>query len=154
MHHFKKILLVVMLFFTNQNFIFAQAESTDIIKSRFINWIDNFNKKDLEKLLSIYSEDYSGYYSGHPDQNLKTIGEQNENIFNNKYLSVKLSAQVVEIEVSDNLAFVRMILTWSIRPTNIKTPQVLRDKGIQVWKKQGNDWKIFRSITYPLPASK
>ena len=146
----RKIFLISFLYFILSITIHAQESSSSI--SNILNeWIDAFNKRDLQKSLSIYSEDFIGYYPAQPDQSYKTIKEQYQHLLTNNNLSIKLAVKIEEIEMSGNLAFVRMILTATIKPAFATEATTAHDKGIQIWQKnQDGEWKLIRASTFPV----
>lgn len=129
--------------------IYAQNGESEKVKKILTSWIDSFNKKDLQQSLAIYSEDFIGYYPDQPDQDFASVKEQYEHIFNNKNLSVKLDLAIIEVNAVGNLAYVRMNLTATVKPTFSKQAAVAHDKGLQVWLKQNDgNWKLIRSSSF------
>lgn len=130
---------------------FAQQNGLDELKSTLNNWVDGFNAGDYQKAISIYADDFIGYYPNQPDQTLKDMKEQYRHIFNNRNLSVKISFKADEIKAVGDFAYVRMLLTASIKPTYAPQPAIASDKGLQIWHKQNNgEWKLIRSSTFPV----
>ena len=130
---------------------FAQQNGLDELKITLNNWVDGFNAGDYQKAISIYADDFIGYYPNQPDQTLKDMKEQYQHIFNNRNLSVKISFKADEIKAVGDFAYVRMLLTASIKPTYAPQPAIASDKGLQVWHKQNNgEWKLIRSSTFPV----
>ena len=144
----KKILLIFfVIHFTNH----AQLNDLQEIKSTLNNWVEGFNAGDYQKAISVYADDFIGYYPNQRDQTLSDIKEQYRHIFNNKNLTVRISLKAEEIKVAGYFAYVRMILTASIKPAYASQPAVASDKGLQVWQKQKNgEWKLMRSSTFPI----
>lgn len=148
MELYTRIFLILYVFLSVN--LHAQSNDTKVIQKNLEEWITAFNDKNTEKALSIYNEDFMGYYPEQKEQTLEDIKEQQKTIFNNKNLSVKLEIDIIEIETSGNLAFVRMILKAVVKPTYSTQPAVAWDKGIQVWQKNNNgEWKLKRSSTFP-----
>lgn len=147
---YRKFFLISFLYFILSITIPAQ-ESASSITNILNEWIDAFNKKDLQKSLAIYSEDFIGYYPDQPDQSFKTIKEQYQHLLTNKNLSIALAIKIDEIQMSGNLTFVRMILSATVKPAFATEANVAHDKGIQVWQKnQDGEWKLIRASTFPV----
>ncbi|MEW6195351.1 MAG: DUF4440 domain-containing protein [Bacteroidota bacterium] len=144
---FARFILVLFVFYSS---VSAQADEAKIIENKIADWTTAFVNKDVAKALSIYSEDFIGYYPDQPDQNYKSIKDQYQHILTNKNLAVKLESKVDEIHVSGNLAFVRVVITATIKPAMATEPAIAHDKGIQIWQKENNgEWKLLRSSTFP-----
>lgn len=145
-----KLYLSVSFYFFLSISISAQ-ESSSSITDILHEWIDAFNKRDLQKSLSIYSEEFIGYYPDQPDQSFKSVKEQYQHLLLNKNLAIKLAVKIEEIEISGNLAFVRMILSATVKPVFATEATTAHDKGIQVWhKNQNGEWKLIRASTFPV----
>jgi len=147
----KLCFLFIVVLFSN---LYSQNNNFQELNNTLSNWVNGFNSGDYQKAVSIYADDFIGYYPGQPDQTLKDIKEQYRHIFNNKNLTVKISFKADEINVAGNFAYVRMILTASIKPTYAPQPAVASDKGLQVWRKLDNgEWKLIRASTFPLTGA-
>jgi uncharacterized protein (TIGR02246 family) len=135
----------------------AAAQSSDVIsiKTELNKWMKAYNQKDIENSIAVFSDDYVGYYAGHPDQSRKSMRDQNEEVFKNKYLKATLSMEAVEIETSGDLAYISIKQKWSFKPSISSNPQVALEKGILIMKKQSDGrWKITRSSTFPVSSLK
>ena len=150
----KKLYFLFVVIVVVYSKVYSQDDGINELKNTLSNWVDGFNAGDYQKAISIYADDFIGYYHGQPDQTLNNIKEQYQHIFNNKDLTVKISFKADEIKVMDNFAYVRMILTASIKPSYAPQPAVASDKGLQVWHKQNNGtWKLIRSSSFPMTGS-
>jgi uncharacterized protein (TIGR02246 family) len=148
-----KLFLLFFSLLLATNFVLAQENDVMAIKNEMNKWMKAYNQKDLDKSVAIFSEDYIGLYYGHPDQSRKTIMEQNEEVFKNKYLKATLSMEADEIVTSGDHAYVRIKQKWAFKPSASNTPQVALEKGILIFKKQSNGiWQIIRSSTFPVSA--
>jgi len=149
------VLVVIINIFLIAEVIPAQTSDIISIKNELNRWMKGYNQKNLENSVAVFSEDYIGYYAGHPDQSRKSLREQNEEVFNNKYLKATLSMEAVEIESSGDLAYVTIKQKWAFKPTNAGNPQIALEKGILIMKKQSDGgWKIIRSSTFPVSSQK
>lgn len=132
------------------NIVTAQTNDSQIIENTLNEWIESFNKKDIEKSLTIFSPDFIGYYPDQKEQTAKDMAEQYRHILSNSNLAVKLELKIIEIKTSGSLAFVNLELKASIKPTYSPQPQIAYDKGIQIWEKNSNgEWRLTRSSTFP-----
>ena len=153
LHYKYSISFLVFLF--SSNFIAAQSEDVNSIKNELNKWMKAYNQKDLNNSVAILAEDYIGFYAGHPDQSKKTIKEQNDEVFKNKFLKATLMMEAGEIVAGGDIAYVTIKQKWSSKPTVSNKPQVALEKGILILKKQNDGkWKITRSSTFPVNALK
>jgi uncharacterized protein (TIGR02246 family) len=151
----KALFVILSLIILNQNVIYSQTDDVVIIKSEINKSTDAFNKKNLERALSIYSDNYICYYAGHSDQEKKTLKEEFQKIFDNKYLTAKLKVEIVEVQAIGNLGYVRLINVWTYKPTMATEAQIAREKNLQVWEKQSNgNWQIIRASTVAFDIKK
>ncbi len=152
--HYKLFLLFFSLLLA-ADFVLAQENDVMAIKNEMNKWMKAYNQKDLNSSVAILAEDYIGLYYGHPDQTSKTIRDENESVFKNKYLKATLSMEADEIVTSGDLAYVSIKQKWAFKPSISKTPQVVYEKGILIFKKQSDGkWKMIRSSTFPVSAQK
>jgi len=122
-----------------------------IIKNKLKNWTDSFNNRDLKNVRSVFAEDYLASYPNQPDQDLNLTMASYKRLFQNTFLEMKLSLQVLEIEANGDLAYVRLNQVSEVKPKSTKQPQYAHDTGIQIWKKQSDGaWKMSRSVMFPL----
>jgi len=143
---FMIILAVVFLY----QISYSQIDNTKPIRDAINNWVDGFNSGDYATAISIYADDFIGYYPDQKNQYRKDIEDQYKHILNNKNLSVIISVKEDEISVSGDFAYVRMTMTAKIKPSYAPEPSIATDKGLQVWKKDKNGmWKIIRSSSFP-----
>jgi ketosteroid isomerase-like protein len=150
-----KLFLLFFSFLLATNFVLAQENDVIAIKNEMNKWMKAYNKKDLNNSVAILAEDYIGFHYGHPDQTPKSIREQNEEVFKNKYLKATLSMEADEIVTSGDLAYVSIKQKWAFKPSVSTTPQIAFEKGILIFKKQNDGkWKIIRSSTFPVSAQK
>jgi ketosteroid isomerase-like protein len=146
----KLVSILILLLITFHQNVFAQADDVIAIKHELYKWKDAFNQKDLQNTLSVYAENYIGYYPGSATLDIKVIKEQFEKFFNNKYLKVTLSLEINEVQKSGSLAYTTINLIWAFLPSVSNSPQNAFEKGIQIWEKQANGkWQITRSSIYP-----
>lgn len=135
--------------------LLAQTDDVIAIKNELNRWMKAYNQKDLNNSVSIFADNYIGFYAGHPDQTVNSIKEQNDQVFKNKYLKATLSMEVMELEIGSDLAFVSIKQKWAFKPSVVNTPQIALEKGILILKKQSDGkWKIIRSSTFAVNAQK
>lgn len=142
----KKILILIFVLFSFK--AFAQEDSTAI--SSLKSWINSFNEKNLEKTLSYISDEYIGYFPEQQDQFYETLKELYTKIFSNNKLNITLKYFVNDFTIDNNLTVVRLIITTVAKPTFAQQAQSIKEKGIQIWRKENNQWKLFRSVTFPV----
>lgn len=151
----KSVAIVLALIVMNQSTIFSQADDVALIKSEINKSVDAYNKKILERAISIYSENYIGYYSGHTDQTKTSLKDEFKKVFDNKYLDAKQKVEIVEVKAGGNLGFVRINILWTYKPTMASAAQTAREKNLQIWEKQPTgEWQIIRASTIPVEVKK
>ena len=150
---FVSLLILFIILFT-QN-IFPQADDVIAIKNELYKWRDAFNQKDLQNTLSIYADNYTGYYPGTAALDVKAMKEQFEKFFNNKYLKVTLKLEISEVQTGGSLAYATVNFIWAFLPSIATSPQYAYEKGIQIWEKQSNGkWQLTRSSIIPYSEKK
>ncbi|MCX7874866.1 MAG: nuclear transport factor 2 family protein [Melioribacteraceae bacterium] len=142
----KNLFLILFVLFSKISF--AQDDFTAINSLKI--WIDSFNSKNLEKTLSFISDEYIGYFPDQQDQFYDNIKDLYTKIFSNKQLDVTLKYFVNDFSETDSLTVVRLIITTTAKSTFSQQPQSIKEKGIQVWRKENNIWKLYRSVTFPI----
>ena len=149
----KRILILFLLF--TAAYSYPQNHNNNDLINTINNWMEGFNAGNFEKAISIYSNDFIGYYPDQPDQTLNDIKEQYKHIFSDKNLSVKISYKADEIKFMGKFAYVRMSLTAIIKPAYAPNPIQASDKGLQVWQKDNSgSWKLIRSSSFPITKQK
>jgi uncharacterized protein (TIGR02246 family) len=151
----KSGLLLIFLFIAcNQN-IFAQVEDVVSVKSEIFKWKDAFNQKDLHATLSVYADNFVGYYPGIPILDVAAMNEQYTKFFNNKYLKVTLNVEIIEVQTNGALGYAVVNLIWAFLPSVSNSPQYAYEKGIQIWEKQPDGkWQMTRSSIFPYSEKK
>lgn len=148
--HMKNFLVVFILIFVVNVKLFSQTESDSTLSLSLKKWSESFNLKDTEQALSFISEDYIGYFPDQPDQFYETLKELYQKILSNKNLNVSIKYFINDYSISGDLAVVRLTITTTAKPSFAQQAQVAREKGIQVWRKENQSWKLFRSVTFPI----
>ncbi len=149
----KRILLIFLLL--TAAYTYPQNSGANDLRNAIIIWTEGFNAGNFDKAISIYSNDFIGYYPDQPDQTLNDIKEQYKHIFSDKNLSVKISYKADEIKLMGKFAYVRMNLTAIIKPAYAPNPIQASDKGLQVWQKDNSgSWKLIRSSSFPITKQK
>jgi len=146
----KNFLVVFILIFVVNVKLFSQTESDSTLSLSLKKWSESFNLKDTEQALSFISEDYIGYFPDQPDQFYETLKELYQKILSNKNLNVSIKYFINDYSISGDLAVVRLTITTTAKPSFAQQAQVAREKGIQVWRKENQSWKLFRSVTFPI----
>ena len=142
-------LVLLFSFIISNSFLIAQTDDVISIKNELNKWMRAYNQKDLNNAVSIFTEDYVGFYAGHPNQNVNSIKEQYAIVFQNAYIKATLSMEASEIETNGDLAYVSIKQKWAFKPSNVNTSQFAFEKGILILKRQNDGkWKIIRSSTF------
>lgn len=135
--------------------ITAQTNDVISIKDELNKWMRAYNQKDLENSVSIYADNYIGFYAGYDDQTVSSIKAQNDKVFKNKYLKATLTMEILEIEIGGDLAYVSIKQKWAFKPSISDKAQFAYEKGILIMKKQNDGkWKMIRSSTFAVTPKK
>lgn len=155
MKKYSMILILFIGYLIGNNIVLAQQADVIAIKNELNKWMRAYNQKDLNNAVSIFAENYIGFYAGHEDQTVNSIKDQYEKVFKNKYLKATFSMEVIEIETSGDLAYVSVKQKWAFKPSISDKAQFAYEKSILIMKKQKDgNWKIIRSSTFAVNVQK
>lgn len=146
----KNAIALLLLIFLFNSSIFSQTENDSTLLVSLKNWSESFNQKNVEKALSFISEEYIGYFPDQQDQFYETLKELYQKILTNKNLNITLKYFVNDYSISGDIAVIRLNITTTAKPAFAQQAQIAREKGLQVWKKENEQWKLFRSVTFPI----
>ena len=76
----KLVSLLFLLLITFHQNVYSQVDDVIAIKSELYKWRDAFNQKDLQNTMSVYAENYIGFYPGLAALDIKAMKEQYEKL--------------------------------------------------------------------------
>lgn len=141
-------IVLFLILFTSSNFCQPLNDSTAL--STLKKWSEAFNSKNAELTLSFISTEYIGYFPEQEDQFYETMKSLYNNIFKNNSLNVSIKYFVNDFYISNDLTVIRLVITTTAKSSFAKQPQIAKEKGTQVWRKENNSWKLYRSVTFPI----
>lgn len=139
-------------------FIFLRIYSEEIenpqlqIQAVLEQWPKDFNAKNVDPVCSLFAPDLIASYPGTKDVDYEQMCGRLRAAMNEKNRQFHYDLPEIEqILVMGDWAVVRLIWTLTI---DVKKPierQVIREKGLDVFKKQSDgSWKIAISFAYTL----
>lgn len=132
------------------------SASTDESRIQIIHaleqWAKDFNAQNQQAVCGLFSPDLIASYPGIKDRNYDQMCETLTQSMHHPSKIFRYEAPKIEqMIIDDDLAVVRLIWTLKVLEKNQTTPVIIREKGLDVFKKQSNGhWKIVISYAYPL----
>ena len=116
----------------------------NLVEKAVQNYAAAINEGDIEKILSYYSEE--GIFMPDSIKTLKRNQIGNMKLIRFSKMDFKIQFSDIRIKVEDNYAFVEAVAQTS--EENQQTKDLIRkeSRDFFVFKKEQNDWKIFRYI--------
>lgn len=144
----------MVLFLSVVNVVEAQKNSTspkdaNDVRRAFNKLVAAFDARDAKTIVSFFAEDAIVISPLQPDADYKTVSEgflKEYSVQPKETTTVK--ANIEEIQVSGNLAFVRMM--WFVERQSDK--QIIsRLKDLEIWQRQSDgSWKLARGLSFHL----
>lgn len=131
------------------------AQTPDIdqtaIRAALAKWTDDFNRRNVEGVCSLFSTDLRYDFRDFPERNYTDMCDGLRRALTDKIKRYVYSLAIKEVLVSGDLAMVR--LTWTLTVTKPGTrPKVSQEPGLDVFKRQADGtWTIIRFIAYAEP---
>ena len=144
------VLGCLMLLTTNaeaQKDSVKQAKDVEKVKSALDKLVDAFNKRDAKAVISFFAEDAYIINPTRGAGDLKGLSDSLEKEYAAPpEIPYTVLTNVEEIQVSDDLAFARVI--W-LRERNSDKQIISKEKDIEIWQRQKDGkWKLARGYSY------
>jgi uncharacterized protein (TIGR02246 family) len=125
------------------------------VRRAFEKLVQSFNAKDAQAVMSSFAEDVILSYPERPDAGYREISEAFRKMFAPRPgVTETWAAEVEEIQVSGDMAFVRVTWTYSAARKNPDRQVGSREKDLEIWRRQADgSWKLTRGLSYPLRPS-
>ena len=149
---FQLAVLHVCLFYSLQVLAY---EAGDDSKSQIIRvlkkWPQDFNEKNVREVCELFAPDVIASYPGTPDRNYDGMCQKFNTALNDPDKTFRYDAPEIEqVIIQDELAVVRLIWTLHVSDKNKTMLETVREKGMDVFKRQPDgSWKIIISYAYP-----
>jgi ketosteroid isomerase-like protein len=127
----------------------ARAEIIRLLQK----WPQDFNDKKAQEVCGLFAPNLVASYPGTTDRNFEDMCRQlTSNLSESSNRIYRYGTPEIEqIQIEGDLAVVRLIWTLTVSDKNGSTIETTKEKGLDVFRKQGNgQWKIAISYAYPL----
>lgn len=132
---------------------FASPDTTRLqITRRLDNWAHDFNAKNELAVCDLFASDLIASYQGTKDRNYEQMCEGLSLSIHHPDKTFRYETPKIEqIIPKGDIAVVRLIWTLKIYDKNHNISEIIREKGLDVFRKEPNGkWKIIISYAYPL----
>ena len=133
----------------------AAATECEALHSVFEKWIAAYGRRDLAGTMSIFADDVNFSFQGAPDAKKADLEKSYREEFAHPEQSRRWIPKFEEFQCSGDLGFVRS--TWQLEVKNAdgKSEIKAENRSIDVLRRtESGEWKIFRSLNYPVVAPK
>ena len=122
------------------------------LQGEFEQWVEAYKARDLAGSMAIFADDLVFSFQGAPDQTRAQMETGYKGEFAKPGGNSEWSPKFEEFECSGDLAFVRS--TWELRVSQADgtTPVKARNRSVDILRRTGGKWRIFRSLNYPLAS--
>jgi uncharacterized protein (TIGR02246 family) len=125
--------------------------SREAVTRAFEGLVRARNARDLEAVMSFFTKDALLSYPGLPDAGFDALHEIFRKNYANPDVQGRCSAEVEEVQVSGDLAFVRAVWTADLEQKSTGRQIRMRDKDLEIWRRQPDgSWKLFRGLSFPI----
>lgn len=102
--------------------------------------------------MTFFAEDIILSYAKLPDADYQTNKERFQKAFIARPgITETFSAEVEEVQVSGDMAFVRVTWTYKAERKNPDKQLISRERDIEIWRRHANgEWKMARGLSYPI----
>ncbi len=134
----------------------ALSGSSDTAKAEIVHrleqWPRDFNAKNIPAVCGLFAEDLIASYPETTDKNYETMCHKlTETLTRQDRIFFYDAPQIQQVLIQDDIAVVRLIWTLKISDPNGLPIQIIKEKGLDVFKKQQEGtWKIVISYAYPI----
>jgi steroid delta-isomerase len=132
----------------------TRADSTDTvradIRAALERWTVAFNERDAPGACALFTRDLVATYSGVPDRDYPAMCRHLGSALRDPGRSLRYSFELEEILVSGDLAVVRLVWTLQNTRPGEAAERLVRERGVDVFRRQNGAWKVMRSMAYPM----
>lgn len=107
--------------------------------------------RDPDTVMSFFDKDALLSYPGHPDSGFGALRELFRKSYSHPDIQGRYSAEIEEVQVSGDLAFVRAVWTADLEQKSTGRKVRTRDKDLEIWRCQPDgSWKLYRGLSFPV----
>ena len=115
----------------------------------FEHWLKAYDAGDLPGILAIFAPDVIFEFQGGPDAGLADLRRDYEADLKSRAPGTRWVPRVEEVHAEASMAIVRSV--WELHVGERVTQ---RNRSMDVFVRQGDGWRILRSINYPEKSPK
>lgn len=129
----------------------AEAKTKQEIVNLLKKWSQDFNAKNIQSTCGLFAPDLVASYPGIADKNYEEMCQFLTAALTNKNKNFFYEMPAIqEILIHGDIVVVRLIWTLKITEKNRSNIEVIKEKGLDVFKRQKNgNWRIAISYAYP-----
>ena len=130
----------------------SNSESAQSAVTRaFEGFVSARNARDPDAVMSFFAKDALLSHPGSPDAGFDALREIFRKNYSNPDLQGRYSVDIEEVQVSGDLAFVRVVWTADLEQKSTGRQVRTRDKDLEIWRCQPDgSWKLYRGLSYPV----
>jgi ketosteroid isomerase-like protein len=113
----------------------------------FDHWLKAYETGDLPGIMAIFAPDVVFEFQGSPDESFADLQRDYVADLKSRAPGTRWVPHVEEVHAEGSMAIVRSV--WELLVGERVTQ---RNRSMDVFHRQGADWRILRSINYPEPA--
>jgi uncharacterized protein (TIGR02246 family) len=107
--------------------------------------------RDTDTVMSFFDKDALLSYPGYPDSGFDAIRELFRKSYTHPDIQGRYSADIEEVQVSGDLAFVRAVWTADLEQKSTGRKVHSQDKDLEIWRCQPDgSWKLYRGLSFPI----
>ena len=115
----------------------------------FEHWLRAYEEGDLPGIMAIFDPDVVFEFQGSPDESFAGLRRDYTADLKSRAPDTRWVPRVEEVHAEGSMAFVRSV--WEL---HVGARVTQRNRSLDVFHRQGGDWRILRSINFPEPATK
>ena len=139
------VALILLFISCNEN---NQPANKKSITGKLQKWVQDYEKKNMQGLKSIFSKELVGSFPNSPDQKYDDVEKSYQ--FGNDSIKITFALQIEEVQTDQKLGFVRD--RWATIKKNKLTGKIdtlYKIRSYEIWKQEDdNEWRIIRWISY------
>jgi ketosteroid isomerase-like protein len=128
--------------------LYAQDDAAEQVRATLMQWRDDFNAGEVERVCDIFAPDLVVTYRGAPDRGYAAFCRQLETAVADPKLELRYDLEIEEIIPAGDLVVARVIWTLTSRAA-AAAPETRIERGMDIFRPQPDGaWRIARFIAY------
>lgn len=125
------------------------------LRSTFEKWVAAYSRHDLPGTISIFADDVNFSFQGQPDATKADLEKSYREEFARQNQLSRWVPKFEEFQCSGDLGFVRSTWRLEIKRGNDDWQVKVQNRSIDILRRTpSGEWKIIRSLNYPVVAPK